>query len=163
MNIRFATEKDLPAVNLLRKEVNDLHAAGKPEIFKPGFPAELQNYVYEMFRDPEKDIVVAEQDGALLGFAVLHEIRRPETPYMWERHFLDVDEFGVAEAARRQGIGRALIVFICGVAAERGLPRVELNMWEFNQSALAFYEAVGFATYRRYMELPVEPKKGERK
>ena len=35
-------------------------------------------------------------------------------------------------------------------------------MWEFNQDALAFYEAVGFRTYRRYMELPAELKKGER-
>ena len=162
MIIRFANEEDLPAVNLLRKEVNDLHVTGKPETFKPGFPPALRDYVYELFRDPEKDIVVAEQDGALLGFAVLHELHRPETPYMWERHYLDVDEFGVAEAARRQGIGRALIDFIREVAAERGLPRVELNMWEFNQDALAFYEAVGFRTYRRYMELPAELKKGER-
>lgn len=162
MDIRFATEKDLPAVNLLRKEVNELHVAGKPETFKPGFPPELQDYVYELFRDPEKNIVVAEQDGVLMGFAVLHEVHRPETPYMWERHFLDVDEFCVAGTARRQGIGRALIDFIRGVAAKRGLPRVELNMWEFNQDALAFYEAVGFTAYRRYMELPVEPKKGER-
>lgn len=28
-----------------------------------------------------------------------------------------------------------------------------LNMWEFNREALEFYEALGFAAYRRYMEL----------
>ena len=26
-------------------------------------------------------------------------------------------------------------------------------MWEFNQGAIAFYESVGFETYRRYMEI----------
>ena len=43
--------------------------------------------------------------------------------------------------------------FIRTFARERDLRRIELNMWEFNQGALAFYEAVGFSTYRRYMEM----------
>ena len=29
------------------------------------------------------------------------------------------------------------------------------NMWEFNQDALAFYEAAGFKTFRRYMEMMI--------
>ena len=35
-------------------------------------------------------------------------------------------------------------------------------MWEFNRDALAFYEAVGFKTYRRYLELPVSENGEER-
>ena len=35
--IHFAQEKDLNPVNELRKQVNDLHVAGKPDVFKPGF------------------------------------------------------------------------------------------------------------------------------
>ena len=46
-----------------------------------------------------------------------------------------------------------MIDFIRAYAKEKGLYRIELNMWEFNKDALAFYEAVGFATYRRYMEM----------
>ena len=156
MLVRFAEKSELPAVNLLRKQVNDLHVAGKPEIFKPGFPAELRDFVYEVFDDPEKGVVVAEQDGAILGFAIVNAVHRPETPYMKERNYLDVDEFCVAASARRRGVGRVMIDFIRKLAKERGFPRVELNMWEFNQDALAFYEAVGFRTYRRFLELPVE-------
>ncbi len=155
MVVRFAARADLPAVNQLRKQVNDLHVAGRPEIFKPDFPAELRDYLYAVFDDSGKDVVVAELDGAILGFATLNSVHRPETPYMYERHFLDVDEFCVAESARRQGVGRALTDFIRNIAKSRGFSRVELNMWEFNRDALAFYEAVGFSTYRRYMELPV--------
>lgn len=29
-------------------------------------------------------------------------------------------------------------------------------MWEFNENALKFYEAIGFNTYRRYMEMTVD-------
>ncbi len=153
MNIRFANETDLPGVNRLRKQVNDLHVAGRPETFKPGFAPELENHVYTVWNDPDQDILVAEEAGVILGFAILHEIRRPENPFMFERHFLDIDEFGVDEAARRQGIGRALIDRAKAVAKERGFDRLELNMWEFNREALAFYETAGFETYRRYMEI----------
>ncbi|MBQ8030721.1 MAG: hypothetical protein IJ260_04225 [Butyrivibrio sp.] len=40
-------------------------------------------------------------------------------------------------------------------AKEKGFSRIELNMWEFNQNALAFYEAAGFKTFRRYMEMMI--------
>ena len=50
--VRFAREDELDRVNELRKEVNDLHVAGKPEIFKEGFGDDLRNYIYEIWNDP---------------------------------------------------------------------------------------------------------------
>ena len=153
MPARFAKEEELPRINELRKQVNDLHVAGKPEVFKPGFSEELQDYLYAIWNDPEQEIVVDEKDGVLRGFAVLHHIVKPENPFMYVRDFLDIDEFCVDEACRRQGAAREMIDFIRDYAKEKGFHRIELNMWEFNRDALAFYEAVGFSTYRRYMEM----------
>ena len=153
MSVRFATENDFDRVNELRKQVNDLHVAGKPEVFKPGFSREMRDLVYKFRDDPEMEIVVAERGGAVCGFAVLRHISRPENPVKRAQDFLEIDEFGVDEAYRRQGVATEMIAFIRAFAAEKGLRRVELNMWEFNESALAFYEAVGFTTYRRYMEM----------
>ena len=153
MIIRFAEENELNRINELRKQVNDLHVAGKPEVFKPGFSQELQDYIYEIWDDPEKEIVVAEKDGVICGFAVLNHINKPENPFMFERDYLDIDEFGVDEAYRRQGVAAAMMDFIREHAVKNGFHRIELNMWEFNEDALAFYEAAGFSTYRRYMEM----------
>ena len=96
---------------------------------------------------------MAEKDGTICAFAVIHHISRPENPFMYERDFLDIDEFCVDEKYRRQGAGSALVRFIRDFAKEKGFHRIELNMWEFNQDALAFYEAAGFTTFRRYMEM----------
>ena len=153
VTVRFAREDELDRVNELRKQVNDLHVAGKPDVFKPGFTDELKDFIYTIRDDPQKEIVVAELDGLVVGFAVLNHIVRPENPYMLERDYLDVDEFAVDEAYRRRGIAAAMIRFIRDYAAEKGSRRLELNMWEFNRGALAFYEAAGFTTYRRYMEM----------
>jgi GNAT superfamily N-acetyltransferase len=151
--VRFAEEQELDRVNELRRQVNDLHVAGKPDVFKPGFPEELREYIRVIWNDPDKQIVVAEMEGEICGFAVLNHIRKPETPYMYERDFLDIDEFCVDEAHRRAGVATEMIDFIRAYAAEQGFHRIELNMWEFNRDALLFYEAVGFSTYRRYMEM----------
>ena len=155
MPVRFAEKKDLERVNALRRQVNDLHVAGRPDIFKPGFPKELRDYVFTVFDDPRQAIVVNERDGVIRGFAVLHHITKPESPYSYEKDYLDIDEFGVDEACRRQGVAAEMMDFIREYAREKGFAKIELNMWEFNRSALAFYEAVGFTTYRRYMETNV--------
>ena len=151
--VRLAREDELPRVNELRKQVNDLHVAGKPEVFKPGFSQELRDHIYTIWNDPEQDIAVAELDRRVCGFAVLHHISRPGSPFMFPRDFLDIDEFCVDADCRRRGVATAMIEFVKGYARERGFGRIELNMWEFNSDALAFYEAVGFKTFRRYMEI----------
>lgn len=153
MNVRLAKESELSRINELRKQVNDIHAAGKPEVFKPGFSQELQDVIINIWNDPEKEIVVAEDDGVIVGYAVLYHINKPENPFMFERDYLDIDEFGVDEACRRKGVATAMIGFIREYAKEKEIHRIELNMWEFNEDALAFYEAAGFSTYRRYMEM----------
>ena len=155
MIIRFAKENELVRVNELRKQVNDLHVEGKPEVFKAGFNDELRDHIYNIWDDPEQEIVVADLDGTICGFAVLHHIVKPATPFMYERDFIDVDEFCVDKDYRRQGVASEMITFMRNYAREKGFNRIELNMWEFNQDALAFYEAVGFKTYRRYMEMKV--------
>lgn len=145
-SLLFATEADLIRVNALQKQVNDLHVDGRPDIFTPGFSDELRDHVYTIFATPDQKIVVCEKDGVLTGVAVLNHIIRPETPYMRVRDDLDIDEFCVVEAHCRSGIGTELMTFIRSYAKEKGFAKAELNMGEFNEDALRFYESVGFST-----------------
>ena len=153
MEVRFAREDELDRVNELRAQVGELHAAGKPDMFKPGFPQQMRDFLYTYWSDPEWRIVAAEQTGTVCGFAVLHLVHRPESPGKRARDQLDIAEFGVDQAFRRQGVARGLMDFIVAFAKANAIRHVELNVWEFNQGALAFYEAVGFSTYRRDMEM----------
>ena len=123
MIIRTAREEELDRVNELRKQVNDLHVAGKPEVFKKGFPDELKDFIHVIYNDPEQEIIVAESDGTICGFAVLHHIVKGETPFMYERDFLDIDEFCVDAAFRRQGVALRMMTFIRSYAKEKGFHR----------------------------------------
>ena len=66
-------------------------------------------------------------------------IEKPESPYSLARNFLRV-------------VGSHLFDYIKSLAAKKNLDTVELDMWEFNEGALKFYESAGFKTYRGYME-----------
>ena len=155
MIVRPAEEQELERVNVLRKQVNDLHVEGKPNVFKANLYDGLSDYVYEIWNDDKKEIIVAINEGEIVGYAVLAHINRAETPFMYERDYLDIDEIGVDKDYRRHGVASEMISYILAYAKDKGFKRVELNMWEFNQRALAFYEKVGFKTYRRCMEIEV--------
>ena len=85
--VRYAIREDLPRVNELRKQVNDLHVAGRPDIFKPGFNSVLQNFLYTIFESETMDVIVAEREGVICGFACVQYVDKPESPYSYARHF----------------------------------------------------------------------------
>ena len=41
------------------------------------------------------------------------------------------------------------------VAVNKGIHRIELDYWAFNEGAEKFYEAVGFKVFRKYTEMYV--------
>ena len=155
IKIRLACDADLPAVNRLRRMVNDLHVAGRPDIFKPGFCEALESHAADYLSSESNDILVAEAEGQIAGFAMVDYILKPESPYNLPRRFYHVAEIGVDTAFRRQGVATALMEYMKADAHSRGFGRIELDVWAFNASARAFYEKAGFATYRYFMELPL--------
>jgi len=154
--VRPARREELERVNELRQQVNELHVQGRPGHFRPGFNQELRRHVYDQFESDSEDVLVALADGEVAGFATVVYVHRPEGPYTLPLDFYHVNEFGVDAAHRRQGIGRALVDYMRADARARGFSRVDLDAWSFNESALAFYEAVGFKPYRVYFEMDTE-------
>ena len=145
-------------MNELRAMVNELHVEGRPDIFRPGFTDELQRYIYQKFDSENSDVIAALINGTICGFAMVEYIDRPASPYRLSQRSVVIDELGVDTAYRRRGVASALVAFCRQEARRKGFERIELNMWEFNEAALSFYEAVGFRTFRRYLELDLQAK-----
>ncbi len=88
---------------------------------------------------PTRVYRVAEDDQGLLGYAGLLSV--PPTA--------DVQTLAVAPRAQRRGIGRALLAELLEAARRTGCTEVLLEVRADNQSALALYEAEGFAVIAR--------------
>ena len=61
----------------------------------------------------------------------------------------EVLTFCVAEAARRVGLGTALLKAACGMVRQRGCVQVFLEVSQENRSAFALYQKCGFAIVGR--------------
>lgn len=155
--IRFAKEEELERVNEIRKQVHTLHCDGRADIFKTGGWDDIKDVVNERFASEESGVIVACMGEKIVGAAVVQFVHKPESAFQQARDFYHVEEFGVDEEYRRRGIATLLIDFMKKDAMERGFKKIELDMWEFNETALRFYESVGFMTYRRALELGLRP------
>lgn len=150
--IRLATIRDKEAVNALRRQVNDLHVQGRPDIFKSGFGPEIRDHVDGYLKGEDCRVFVDDRDGQIAGMVMVDYIDRPESPYNLARRFVHIAEICVDGAFRRQGVGKTLVEHVKADAKEKGYARIELDVWAFND-ALAFYEAEGFTVFRRFLEL----------
>lgn len=150
--VRFAAPEDAEAINVLRKEVNDLHVAGRPHHFKGGFGPELRDHVQMYLTGEIGYAAVDEADGQIIGMVMVDYIDRPESPYRYAERFAHIAEICVDAQHRRQGVGKRLMDFVKADAKAKGFSRLELDVWAFND-ALAFYEAEGFTVFRRYLEM----------
>ena len=153
--IRPATLNDLEQINVIRKQVNDLHVNGEPEIFKSGFPLDMQDYAKTFIDSDTKQLFVAENNGFICAFAMAEIVIKPETPYTFKQKYVDIKELGTDEKCQGKGYGKQLINAVKEYAKQHNIKRVQLNVWTFNEGALKFYDKTGFNTYRKYLRLDV--------
>jgi GNAT superfamily N-acetyltransferase len=85
-------------------------------------------------------MLLAEEDGELLGFSACGESRDEGA----DSSVGEVRSFFVAAGRWRRGVGRALMAAVLDSLRERGC--TEATVWSFaaNERANAFYESCGF-------------------
>lgn len=82
---------------------------------------------------------VAELDGEVVGMAIWFV-----TFSTWTgRHGMHLEDFVVSEKARGSGLGRALFEELQRICVERGYPRFEWRVLDWNDDAARFYRARG--------------------
>lgn len=153
MNIRRAQIKDIPAIIKLLSEVLELHAAIRPDIFKPGTTKYTNDELAKLIKDGQKPIYVAVNDeDKVLGYVFTQLQEQPFSTNMVQFKSLFIDDLCVDSTARSQGVGRALLDFVKEEGKRLGCYEITLNVWAGNDSAIRFYEKNGLKTKETTME-----------
>ncbi len=150
--IRKATAKDYDILCELFDEVDALHRDNLAHLFqKPNGPVRERDYYEGLIADENVGLFVAAVGEKPVGF--VHAIIKdaPAIPIFVPRRYAIVDNIGVKPEFRNQGIGRLLMDTIHKWAITKGATSIELNVYEFNQTAIAFYQRLGYETYSRRM------------
>jgi GNAT superfamily N-acetyltransferase len=105
-----------------------------------------------LFESRAAEALLAEFGGAPAGYAVICG-----TFSTFEcRAGLWVEDIYVRPEARERGVGRALLARVAAMAVERGCPRVEWAVLDWNDLALGFYDGVGARRMNEWQTLRLE-------
>ena len=161
IEIREATDADVPALSALFAELYRPHADALPRIYRRAVDchAVADFLLGEMAREGAA-VFVAEAGGAVAGYAAVRVFAAPDTPVHLPVLRAEVGTLVVGAAFRRRGVGEALMGRAHAWAAEHGAGEAELLVAEFNAGAIGLYEKLGYETAYRRMVRPL-PAWGE--
>jgi len=148
MKIVKATGKDIPDLVFLNSFVQKIHADHHPEVFKSEPDnQELSRFFQEIIEESENVVFVAFVEEKAVGYLLATFGKRRENPFKYELHQAHIDQIVVQDGYRNQGIGDALVKRIEIFAREKGISRIGLDSWSFNEDAHGFFEKHGFSVY----------------
>jgi GNAT superfamily N-acetyltransferase len=162
VHVRHASPSDVPDIVRLALEVQDVHVAGRPDLFKPGGVETLAEVARRIVADGQFYLVATLGDRAV-GYAYARLVDEPESPWRYAARTLVLDQMSVARDHRSRGIGEALWNAVRDVATTERVERVILNVWSFNRDARRFYERLGFTSFHERMAFELgDPGSGSR-
>jgi len=142
--IRNATAGDVPAILPMVRQLCDLHERADAERFRV-VPDVLERYaVWLPLRaaDPRSVLLVAEEQGRLVGFTV--GTVEPEVPIFWVPECGWIHDLWVEPSCRGHGVASGLIEAAAARFATIGVKQIRLHTGQFNEAARAVFARHGF-------------------
>lgn len=143
MRIERAGIKDQPDIERLLEQVCRVHADIRPDLFIAGKRKYTEDELANIIKDDSRPVFAAyDDDGSFLGycFTVIEQHKGFNEPL---HETLYIDDLCVDEGIRGKQVGKSLYRYVCDWARKKGIYNVTLHVWEGNDSAKAFYEAMG--------------------
>ncbi len=157
MEIRVGTIDDAVSISELNVDVQNIHAAALPAIFKPVSDGSFAlPYITQCLADPQNHFFIASVAGEDVGYVFARVVRRMESAYTYARGQVYIDQIAVKPAYQGQGCGAALIQAVRDLAKAEQIETVALDTWAFNDKAQAFFARQGFTPFNIRMWMQVE-------
>ena len=155
--IRLAQPGDEAVLAGIAAVVQGLHFDERPDVFKAVDVGALTDWFRWALQKKERHILLAEELGTPVGYAVVLEGDRHEDAFARQRSWREVDQLAVLPTHWRRGVARALIEHISAAALADGIPALELNTWAFNGQAREAFRRLGFVERSVRYERPTGP------
>ncbi|MFF4954974.1 GNAT family N-acetyltransferase [Streptomyces chattanoogensis] len=157
VQIRAASSDDVSLLATLNHVVHDLHQQHRPDLFIdcPETDA-VEAFFRTQIADPSVTVLLADgTEGKALGYALARVKNRPGSALMHSDVIMSLDQLAVVPEAARSGIGAALLEAVREVGRAAGCRRLVTDVWYFNESARAFYQAAGFSPMSVLLDQPL--------
>lgn len=155
VKIRLAGKKDQKVLCRLYIEFHEFHVRGVPErLWSLGDSdkydcSELYPKLEKIIKSEDSVIFLAEVDEEPVGLAEVYIREDKPDPARVQRRYGFLQSLIVTQKTRKQGIGKKLVQASESWAKEKGAVEMQLDIWEFADGPLDFYQNLGYRTLRR--------------
>lgn len=148
--IRTGARRDIDAIVALWSEMANEHRTMDPRYtFAPEAPTAVARHIRRSMACNDSRVFVADLHGRPIGY-ILAEVHR-RSPIYPIGVYGCISDLCVTISERRRGIGSALVRHTFRWFEMRGVTASELHAAELNQTAQAFWRAMGYEPYIRLM------------
>lgn len=153
IEIRKADKKDINGIMRLLRQVNDVHASGRPDIFIPGHAKYNPEKLSSILDTPETPVFSAlDSDGNVIGYCFCVVQDNTNANNLIPHKSLYIDDLCIDEKERGKHIGRKIFEYVKLFAEENNFYNITLNVWSCNPVARKFYESLGMKPMKTVME-----------
>jgi len=149
--IRQAKLQDASRIAELLYQVHDVHATIRPDLFIKGKRKYDEKQVEELIQEPNTLVFVIEEK-IVLGYLIAFVIENKTDESRAKIKTLYIDDLCIDSQARHQHLGTQLLDYVTAYAKENGFYDLQLNVWEGNEEAKAFYEKNGMQVLKYGLE-----------
>jgi ribosomal protein S18 acetylase RimI-like enzyme len=143
--IRAAEAADYEWFCALIAQSDAYHAERRPTEFRlPAEPGRPRDWFDKLMSAQDDLLLLAESSGSVVGVACASLKPSPSYAVVVPQTVAYVWDLVVDRDARRQGVGRALMAAVEAWARERGAAECRLDVFDFNDAAIALYDRVGY-------------------
>lgn len=132
--IRFASEKDVPAILNLIRELADYEKLSDQVVTTEN---ELKKILFG--ENNFVEILIAEFEGQIVGQALFFK----NFSTFLGKPGIYLEDLYVKPEMRSKGIGKALLNKVISLAKDRNYGRVEWSVLDWNEPAIEFYKKIG--------------------
>ncbi len=150
MIVRTATEQDISDLRHLYRELENDAVRFQPEHFVHGDRDE--DFFRRIFDSDDQDMIVAEQDGKVIGFAHVMILEQKRVPCLKRERVVYLQDLDVSEEFRSQGIGSKLIDACKDYGRAKGADFMRTQVFPQNIRGMKFYERAGFSERMKTIE-----------
>ncbi len=155
--VREMTQDDIDRVDELYAELDRLHSDSLPWLFQTSADrARSPAFFEEILRAADSTILVAEPSGAVVGYAYVVMRSASDVPILRPRRWGELVDLHVAGGSRLRGVGTRLMCEVERWTSAAGGDSVELNVYDFNDGAVAFFRSVGYGALASQLRKPLE-------
>jgi GNAT superfamily N-acetyltransferase len=156
--IRTANEQDFEALDRLYYDFHQYHVRAVPDRLQDLGKLEDQDWtrlhqaLRDIFANQDAVIFLVEGSGEIIGLAEVYYRQDDEAnPLIVPHKYAYLQSLMVSEPYRKMGVGKKLMEAARQWAREKGATEMRLDVWEFNQGTIRFYEKTGYSPLKRNM------------